>query len=203
MATSGIVAGLYAPTAASVTMTNEATTDSGTQTRYTITNAAKRYIDPESAVTVKVNGTPVTSGFTIEYAGGAVVFATALAGGDTVTVSGKYYALSEVGGIKSYKVGSEAAMLDATDFLSGGWKQFVAGEKSWTADAEGYWLGSAWSARVGTVVVVSFYLDKGASKRRLDGVCFVTGDDLTADSGELITEAVKFQGHGPLSYREG
>ena len=60
-----------------VAMTNEATTMSGGDTIYTITNAAKRTLDIDTPVIVKVGGSAVTTGFAIDYLSGVIIFATA------------------------------------------------------------------------------------------------------------------------------
>ena len=73
---------------ASTAFTTEATTSNATYTRYSITNSAKRFWDDAVSVTVKKNGTTITTGFTIEYAGGVVVFTTPNLNTDVITVSG-------------------------------------------------------------------------------------------------------------------
>lgn len=81
----------------STAMTGEATTDLGAHTAYRITNAVKRAIDPDVAVTVKKNGSAQTSTlYSVDYAAGIVTFASALLVTDVVTVDGAFRALLAV-----------------------------------------------------------------------------------------------------------
>lgn len=72
-----------------VTFTDEATTANVAKTRYAITDTAKDSWPFSDPTVVKVDGTVVTTGYTIEYASGTVVFGSALTT-EVVTVSGKY-----------------------------------------------------------------------------------------------------------------
>jgi hypothetical protein len=203
MATSGIVAGIYVPTSASSAMTDEATTANVARTRYQVTTSARRVIDPAATTVVKEDGTTLSSAlYTIEYVSGTIVFAAARGAGVAITVTSRYWALAEAGGLKSFKVSAGAALLDSTDFAGDGWRTFVAGPRDWSVTADGYWLTDAWFNRLGSVVYVYFFLDKGTSKRRLEGLVFTSGDDVSGDAGELIAESLKFDGSGPLVYRE-
>ena len=56
--------------------------------RYQIDDPDLMYWDPTYPVLVEVDGDPVSTGFTLEHAGGYIVFNNALDAGDEVTVSG-------------------------------------------------------------------------------------------------------------------
>jgi hypothetical protein len=77
-----------------VSMTDEATTVIAAgggvtaNTQYQITATSKQIIDINSTITVKVGGSPVTSGYTVDTLRGVVIFDTSSV--RTVTVSGKY-----------------------------------------------------------------------------------------------------------------
>lgn len=81
---------IYVTSTPAVATTGEAMTDSGDHMRYSITAAAKRYWDNTATTTVKVSGVTVTTGFTIEYAGGNVVFDVSQAA-NPVTVDVSYF----------------------------------------------------------------------------------------------------------------
>ena len=62
---------------------------------YVVTDAAKRAIDPATAITVYDNGAPVTStDYAVNYADGRVTFGSARTAGHTITADMKYVPLS-------------------------------------------------------------------------------------------------------------
>lgn len=99
-----------------VAMTGEATTANGPRTVYTITSAAKRAIDPETAITVYDDGSPVTStDYAVSYADGTITFSVARTLGHTVTVDAKYVPLSAALSARSAEVTlPQPQMADAT-----------------------------------------------------------------------------------------
>lgn len=97
MVNTGIDVRLYKTAVTHTDMTTEAMTDSGDHKRYSITDKTKVAWDNTQAFTVYVAGSEVTTGFTIEYPGGEVVFA-ASQGANAVTVTGAYFAID-----KTYK----------------------------------------------------------------------------------------------------
>jgi len=103
--------------AGATAMTNEATTKSGTATIFTITNTAKRFVDPDTAVVIDYpdNATPVTSYATFQAPGGKVKWAVTPGGGD-VFITGKYIAVAEVGQCKSWTLDFSTEMIDVTEF---------------------------------------------------------------------------------------
>jgi hypothetical protein len=78
-----------APLTGTTAMTAEGMTNTGDGLTWRVTAAAKRYWDPTAALTVYDNGSPVASGYTVQYCGGLVTFAASKAG-HTITVTGKY-----------------------------------------------------------------------------------------------------------------
>lgn len=73
-----------------LTLTGEATTDAGAHTVYQITNAAKRVLDPQLAVTVDVNGSPTALAHTVNRLNGTITFTAPNLNTDVVTVTGSY-----------------------------------------------------------------------------------------------------------------
>lgn len=88
---------VYDSAVASTAFTTEAMTDLGAHTEYKITNEAKRGWNEANGVTVYVDGVEVTSGFSVQYAGGRVIFDEALDAEEVVTVTGKYHAYVKYG----------------------------------------------------------------------------------------------------------
>ncbi len=79
---------------AALTLTGEATTDSGAHLVYQITNAAHRVLDPTATQTVLENGVPTAAAYTLNRLNGTVTFAIARGGGVAVTITGFYLPLS-------------------------------------------------------------------------------------------------------------
>jgi hypothetical protein len=80
------------------TITGQATTDvGGTHTVYQITDAAKRVLDPATAVVVLSNGSPIadTSLYVLDYLTGKATFALSR-GAETITITAKYVPLLQV-----------------------------------------------------------------------------------------------------------
>jgi hypothetical protein len=110
---------------AALTLTDEPTTANATYTEYQITNPAKRVLDPEAAITVKVDadgagaGTPttVTTGFTIDRLAGKVIFDTAQPSAATVTISGKYLPMADAA--KAYQFNLSSRVIAEEDTVFG------------------------------------------------------------------------------------
>jgi hypothetical protein len=186
-----------------IAFTDEATTPDATYTRYIITDSAKRYWNKNSPVTVKVNGVIQTSGFSIEYVGGVVVFDSALQPTDTVTVSGEYYNVTQVMGFKNWSLDPGREFEEATCFESGGWKEFVSVLTGASGSCEGFWVTDR-SDWVGAEHIIVLYVDyQGASKARYEGYGFVKGKNLEVPVDSLVEESLDFEFNGPVYYREG
>ncbi|MDA8212160.1 MAG: hypothetical protein M0021_09825 [Clostridia bacterium] len=203
MALQGKLGAVYVQTsAAPVAFVDEATTADAAKKRYTITNTAKRYWDKNTAVTVKKDAVVQTTGFTIEYAGGVVVFDTALTT-EVITVSGSSLTVAQSGGFFNWSADMGADMSDITTFMSSGWKEFQSALKEWSGSAEAYWGDSSFFDKLGTEVVVVLYADSGAAKYRFEGFAIITGDGIEANVDDVVQEGIDFQGVGPLYYHEG
>lgn len=204
MGIAGKVGAVYVQTAdAPVAFTDEATTANATYTRYTITNTSKRYWSKSYAVTVKKNSVVQTSGFSIEYAGGVIVFDSALQPTDVVTVSGYYVTVSQAGGFFNWSLDAELETAEATTFASQGWKQFEPTLKGFSGSAEAYWGNADFFNKLGQEVVVVLYTDAGTAKNRYEGYALITSDGIETAVDALIQETIEFTGAGALYYREG
>src|SRR5579885_417352 len=85
-AISGYKASLLITSGSSLSLTDEATTDAGDHKTFTVTNAAHRFLDPNASYTIQTapdgsTWSTVTTGFTIYYGAGAIVFTNAVSGG--------------------------------------------------------------------------------------------------------------------------
>lgn len=97
-------------------MVDEATTELVADTVFQITSSTKRILDPDAAITVKVNGGAVTTGFVLDKLFGKATFSPALAGGDTVTISGNYLPTLDVLECKEFTVANNRDLADSTVF---------------------------------------------------------------------------------------
>lgn len=203
MALAGKVAAVYVSdvTAAPISFTDQATTANATRTRYQVTNAAYRYWDPTSTVTVKKNGSVITSGFKLEYAGGYVVFDTPLQTTDVVTVSGKALTMLQCGGFFNWSVDLKAETKEVTDFNSNGWKRFIQTIDGWSGKAEAYWGDNRFFKSLGQLVVVKLYIDSGASQRCLEGFAIITSEGIEAKVDDVVQDKIDFEGVGQLYVR--
>lgn len=203
MALAGKVGAVHVQTsAAPVAFVDEATTGDAAKKRYTINNAAKRYWDKNTAITVKKNAVVQTSGFTIEYAGGVVVFDVALTT-EAITVSGSSLTVAQAGGFFNWSADLGAEMSDVTTFASNSWKEHIPTIKEFSGSAEAYWGDDTFFNKLGMEVVVVLYADAGSAKIRFEGFAIIIGDSIETSVDAVIQESINFQGVGPLYYREG
>lgn len=186
-----------APTA----FTTQATTADGARLRYQVTNGAFRYWPLDATITVFRNAVPVTTGFTLERAGGFVVFDVAQGGGDTITVSGSALTVITAGGMFNWSVEPEAESADATTFASNGWKEFRQTDRAWSGSAEAFWGGDQLFKSWGNIIVVRLFVDAGASQRCYEGFALITTDSVESPVDGLIEESIDFEGIGPLYFR--
>ena len=201
MALHGMMGAVYVQTSdAPVTFTDEATTADATRKRYTITDVTKRYWDKNTDVLVKKNNTVITTGFHIEHAGGAVVFDEALLATDEITVSGKYVALEQAGGMFNWSLDLAVDTQEKTTFQSGEWREFEATLVSFTGSAEAYWGDDRFFQLLGEEMIIVLYVDKDGPAA-YEGYAIFNGDGITTDVNELIQEEIEFTGVGPICYR--
>lgn len=179
---------------AAVPFTNEATTGDGAHLVYTITNSAKNCWDPFAAVTVKVAGVTVTTGFTIERLVGRVTF-TASQGASAVTVSGSYLPLSTAAGCKSYSISRGRSLIDVTDFGST-WKKSIGGMAEVSGSLGRWYQNDTYfsdSLIAGAPVVLEFFADSTAAFT-MRAWASLTKDALQAAVDSAIDESVDWSG---------
>ena len=203
MAITGMTGAVYVSdvNTAPVSFSDKPCTGDTERKRYQINDTSLRYWDPTYPVLVEVNGEPVLSGFTLEHAGGYIVFNNALDAGDEVTVSGKALTLIQAGGFFNWSIDTDSEDADATTFKSQGWKEFARTLKGWSGSAEAYWGDTRFFDSLGKTVVVKLFVNSGPSQDCLEGFAVINGDGIEAPVEGLIQEAVDFTGTGPLYIR--
>jgi predicted secreted protein len=187
---------------AAVAFANEATTASTDFKRYTVTDSDKCYWDKNTAPTVKKNGSTVTTGYSIEYPGGVIVFSSAYLETDVITVSGKYIIVEQVAGFFSWSLKVNGTTIDVTDFDSDEWGSFIDGTKSWTVDAEKFWVTSdAWSDRIDQELILILYCDFGTAKTRFEGYAIIASDEVDTAVSDAIKNKISFSGSQGIYFR--
>lgn len=198
-AIAGKVGSIYMKTSdVAATFTDETCTNTGDNTVYYITDTAKRYWDKDTAVTVDVDAV-LETGVTIDYIGGRITFDTPLSGSEAVTVSGKYWTVSELAGFYNWSLDLSADMEDCTDFQSNGWREFVPTLKGFTISAEAYWQDETFQDRLGEEVVVALYTNE-SNDERYEGFAYITSDSIETPVDGLVQDTVEFTGNGELYY---
>lgn len=181
-------------TGAAVAFTNEAMTGDGAHLIYNITNTVKNCWDPFLPVTVKVAGTTVTTGFTINRLVGRVTFA-ASQGASAVTVSGSYLPLSTAAGCHQYTITRDASLIDVSGF-GDNWKQSIAGMKSASGSLSRWYQSDSYffdAMNGSTPVVLEFFADSTAAFTMRAWVA-ITKDSLSAAVDSAVDEAVDWSG---------
>jgi hypothetical protein len=203
MAISGMTGAVYVSdvNTAPVSFSDKPCTGDTERKRYQVNDSSLRYWDPDTPVLVEVNGASVSTGFTLEHAGGFVVFNTALGVDDTVTVSGKSLTLVQAGGFFNWSVDGDADDAEATTFASQGWKEFKRTLIGWSGSAEAYWGDTQFYDSLGKTVVVKLFVDAGPSQKCLEGFAIINGDGIENPVDGLVQETVDFTGTGPLYIR--
>lgn len=203
MAVVGMTGAVYVSdvNTAPASFSDEPCTGDVARKRYQIDDEDLRYWDPDTPVLVEVDGDAVTTGFTLEYAGGYVVFDEALDVGEAVTVSGEALTLIQAGGFFNWSIDGDGEDTDATTFASQGWKEFVRTLKGWSGSAEAYWGDTQFFDALGKVVVMKLFVDAGPSQSCLEGFALISGDGIESPVDGLVQETIDFTGTGPLYIR--
>lgn len=208
----GMTGDVYKTNGAAVALTNEACGHVSGYTRYQVTAAAKRILDPATPIVVErsVGGTgsnwtvmPAT-GYTLELLGGFVVFSVANGATDTIRIaSGKYFNTAQWGGFFNWKLDLSADMLETTTFGNAGVKTFNPGLKEFFGSAEGYWQDGTTLGLLGTdEYIIILYADAGAAKRRYECYGIISKDSIETPVDELVKESIDFKVL-QVYYREG
>lgn len=202
MAMAGKVGAVYASrVAAPAPFVDKPTTPDAEFKRYQVTDPLFRYWDPETPVTVRVDGDIVATGFALEGAGGFVVFDEAQDTEAEVTVSGAALEVDQAGGFFNWSTDAEVDEEDATTFESGGWKEYEPILKGWSGSAEAFWGDERFFESLGKVVVVKLFVDAGPSQTCLEGYAIITAEGVEAPVDGLVEQSIDFRGVGPLCLR--
>jgi hypothetical protein len=203
----GYKADVYITSAPSVGLTNEATTADAGWLNYTITNAAKRYLD--DTVTPLVQTSPdgttwsTAVGYTLNYVGAIVTFGTARAVGTQIRFStGSYFPYAQLGQSKEWSLEVDSTLLDVTPFSpAGAWKVYLDSINGATAKVGRYWLDGTFLATLvtGAKVVLVLYVD-ATSTTRYEAYAFLKSDSIKAAVTATVDEELSFVINGQLNF---
>lgn len=199
MAIAGKLGAVYRDSGvASIAFTGEATVSNSTYTRYKIADKTKRYFDDKAVISVKVNGTATTN-YKVEYAGGVIVFSTALTSSDVVTVSGKYLTMVQCATFYDWKIDISREVKEVTTFASNGWKEYLPTVSGFTGSIQGYWVDGTFKGALGTRMLVVFYTDS-VNDVRYEGYLILSKDSVELKVEDVTKENIDLQGTGQIFY---
>jgi hypothetical protein len=181
-----------------VSLTDEACTDSGDHTTYTITNSAKRYLDLNTAVVVQkqthgTGGFATVTNYTLKHVGGIITFASANNSDDVIRIhSGSYYAYSALGQGHTAEQASKIAAIDVTSFNSNGTESYIGGELTGQVKFDRYWLDTTRMASLTARDLIAIDLTT-PSGRRYEGYVLATDLTTKSDVKSAVGESLTFQ----------
>jgi hypothetical protein len=192
---------LYVHTGSTTTLTKTACEQIGATSVYHVTDPAKRHLDPHTAVLVYVNDVLQTSGYHLHAAAGQIHFAVDPA--DTVTLSGKSYALAAKTFIKNWELSLDVGgAIEVTGMGDPDRVYISPGLVGWTASCEHLHEDDAWQTATqanGTKFILKLYEDL-ANTRAWVGYGVLTGAPLTVPLEGLVTETLTFQGDQEITF---
>jgi hypothetical protein len=151
--------------------------------------------------------TTQSSGFTINYAIGQVVFTTAYFGNSNTPacrVTGKYFTIAFLAGVTSIDGTGTGAALDTTAMTNppSSWKTFISGERSATLKLSTIWVnGGVFLAHMSAndILLLRVYPNQ-ANTQRYQGYGVMTTDSFKSAVSAVNTEEIDFNINGQLYY---
>ena len=187
---------IYVTSQPAVGFTNEAMTDSGDHTLFTITDQGKRYLDKNTPVVVQTSpdGTAWTAatGYTLYRVNARVEFANAQTAGTQVRLaSGKYFVVALIGECSSAEFDGKLDTTETTVFSNVPAKTYIPTLFSGTFKTGTFWLNKAHveALRARDLLVVAF---DAAGGDRYEGYCFTTDSDIKNAIAGAVTEDLSF-----------
>lgn len=204
----GYKASVNVSTGVSTATTNEAMTDvGGLHTTFQVTNKAHMFIDPTVAVVVQTSPdgttwTTQTSGFTLQYCGGIVVFVVAVTGATPSCrlSSANYLVTSQAALAKSVDIIPQVDIIDVSTFAGGAWKQKMAllGDAtvklSQWASFDGFYL-----TNINNMLVIQAFSGANANQQ-LACYAFLKTNNIKFDVKNATEQNLDFESHGPVLY---
>lgn len=196
---SGITGAMSPKTAASgVAFAALSLTDSGDHLRYQAASGS-RYWDQDETLTVYIDGTPATGGYTVNYLRGRITFEESQSG-HTITATGtrrSELAFQKIAGLFDCKPKFGEKEIDTTSCDDEGWTSSIVAARNWEFSAGTFYydgsiliedIGSAaiwklWSVRDTTVL--------GVGKGTIQGL-----ENVLASTTEAQKQTITVKGQG-------
>lgn len=180
-------------------MADEATTQIGSSKSYQITNAAHRWLDLATAVTVKDGVTDQTANLlSVDYMNGIVTFKSSYTPAGAITVSGDYLPMTQIAKGQSFTLTQTAATKKTTDFntaqTNNGVDTFDYALRTVSLDLGGiYAISNAWLAALTSRSNLYIEINPdGSSLSAARGIFKPMTQGQSGKVAELEAEALKF-----------
>lgn len=189
---------VYITSQPSIALTNEATTDvGGLHTTYTITNQAKKALDPRTPVVVSTSPdgttwTVVTTGFTLSRVNARVIFAVANAANIQVRfTSASYFVSSLLAEAANFEYALKMAKIDTTVFNTAGVESSIPGLLSGTMKTKTFWLNQVRSLSLiaRDLLILSVVLPNG---NRYEGYVWASDMTVKTDPKTTVDQDISF-----------
>lgn len=196
-AVTGILAALYLSDLTTTTLTDQALVDSGDHLTYQAAWGKRRW-DPAQAVVIEKNGSPITTGFTVNHLLGSITFAAEQAPEDDFTATCEQMDLVEVLDLRGDEFSGSAKMLESSN-RNVLWEEYLAGKKSWQISADLWFVdGTYWDLLAAGRLVLERYYVYGTSKKLLVGWCQIDGVNWSVPQDGLQTSKITVKGDAGL-----
>jgi hypothetical protein len=174
--------------------------DSGDHLTYQAA-AGSRYWDDGKALTVKVDGSTVTSGFTVNFLKGSVTFATSQVG-SAITADGtkrSILAFQKVVNLYDCKIKIDGKDIDTTSGEDDGWGSSIVGSRSWSMTAGAfYYDGSIPLTALAVKYLWKFYSVLATTPFALGKGAIQSMTDILANPNDAQKQTVTVKGAGEL-----
>lgn len=173
-------------------------------TTYQITDAAKRLVDPNIAITVKDGVTPLTADqYEMVFANGKIVLDAAPGG--AVTITGEYLTASQLAQAHEWTL-NVGPNLRPSHTFGDTWVEQTATTRRGTATLQRFYNDDYWFAEMEDVVskgtfMLVLYVNQVAGSRYL-AVGKLSDSNPSFAVGELGAESVSFDLHGWVDFAE-
>ncbi|BBN97505.1 hypothetical protein [Sporolactobacillus terrae] len=180
-----------------VELANEGTTANEERKEYTISNEAKRIIDPATDFIVEASTDGETwsaaSGYTVSRMAGKVIFKEAQAEGTQIRVSGKYIPTSTAAGCHEWSLTINNASISVPVFSSE-WDEKISGLKSAEGSVSDWWNIDPYFADAllsGNPIILELYPQQGFNPFRLWSV--LNSKEMSAAVDGAVEDEVSFE----------
>lgn len=195
-AVSSLLTALYLvdPAAESTPFTTIALADAGDHLNYQAAWGSRRW-DNRETLTIKKNGTAITTGFTVDYLAGKITFSSAQLGTDVFTATGEKLALVEVADLRGMAFEGSAKMLESST-IRDQFEQYLPGKKNWKLSTDLWFVdGTYWEyLAAGRLVAEIFYQYDSSVKKCLVGYAQIDGVNWSVPQDGLQTSKITLQG---------